>query len=98
MKVEFHPDAQRELAEAVAFYNREVSGLGVRFADEVERATTLIEENPEIGQALNKQLNRVVLRRFPFSLIYAPQPQRIFFLAVAHQRRRPGYWRARVES
>jgi len=50
MKAEFHPDAQRELAEAAAFYNREVSGLGVRFASEVERATTLIEETRELAR------------------------------------------------
>jgi hypothetical protein len=37
----------------------------------------------------------VLARRFPFSVIYAHEEATIVIVAVAHQRRRPGYWRER---
>jgi hypothetical protein len=95
MSVEFHREAEQELAEAAFHYDGELQGLGDRFLTEVRRATMLLDENPGMGQRIDEQLHRVVLRRFPFSLIYAQQLGKVFILAVAHQRRRPGYWRAR---
>ena len=95
MSVEFHPDAEQELSEAAFYYDGEVRGLGNRFLTEVRRVTMLLDENPGMGQRIDEQLHRAVLRRFPFSLINAQQLGEVFILAVAHQRRRPGYWRAR---
>jgi len=37
-----------------------------------------------------------VLRRFPFSVIYAVVPDMVVVIAVAHHQRRPGYWLRRV--
>jgi hypothetical protein len=35
------------------------------------------------------------LKRFPFTIVYEVTQTRIAVIAVAHQRQRPGYWRAR---
>lgn len=96
MSLEFHPEAEHELTEAALHYDREVEGLGDRFLSEIRRATTLLGKNPRMGHRVEGQLRRVILRRFPFSLIYAHHADNIFILAVAHQRRRPGYWRTRL--
>jgi hypothetical protein len=37
-----------------------------------------------------------VLRRFPFVIIFREAAVRIEILAIAHGRRRPGYWRDRL--
>lgn len=97
MKLEFHPEAEEELAEAGIRYDSEVEGLGNHFVDEVRRATSLLNEHPQIGQRVDEQLSRVILRRFPYSVIYAVHHDRISVLAVAHHRRRPGYWRYRFD-
>jgi hypothetical protein len=36
------------------------------------------------------------MRRFPYELYYAVEPDRLLVLAVPHQRRRPGYWIDRI--
>jgi hypothetical protein len=40
---------------------------------------------------------RIVLRGFPFLLVFREAPYGLEIIAVAHGRRRPGYWRDRVE-
>ena len=52
--------------------------------------------HPEIGIAVDTDLRRYVLRRFPFSLIYSLSSDVLRVEVVAHQSRRPGYWRSRV--
>jgi plasmid stabilization system protein ParE len=97
MSLEFHPEAEEELAEAAFHYDREVEGLGGRFLAEIRRATLILGEQPRLGHRVDEQLSRLILRRFPYSLIYAVDQDRISILAVAHHRRRPGYWRSRLD-
>ena len=97
MRFEFHPAAAEELVETSTFYDNEVPGLGERFVVEVERAVSLVTERPNMGQKIEKGFRRIVLARFPYSLIYSTESNNVWILAVAHQRRRPGYWRGRWE-
>ena len=39
---------------------------------------------------------RFVLRRFPFSIIYLDDPDVVSIVAVAHSKRKPGYWKPRL--
>ena len=96
MMVEFLPEAEEEMMEAAIFYQEQAESLGERFLDDVERATQLLIEQPLIGQQINNHLRRLLLHRFPFSLIYSSEPSGILIIAVAHQRRRPGYWQERL--
>ena len=97
MKAEFHTEAEEEFIEASQFYNSRVPGLGDRFISEVEQAILLLTEKPRIGQLMDEVFRRVVLDRFPYSIIYSIELEKIWIVAVAHQRRRPGYWRNRVD-
>jgi plasmid stabilization system protein ParE len=97
MRVEFHPTASEEFEAASAYYNNEVPGLGAGFISEVERISELIQEHPTIGQPIDEVFRSAVLVRFPFSVIYSVETDRIWIIAVAHQRRRPGYWRGRTD-
>ncbi len=76
MKAEFHPAASEEIVETTAFYENEVSGLGDRFISEVEQILELLREQPQIGQQIEKEFRRIVLARFPYSLIYIVSSQR----------------------
>lgn len=97
MKAEFHPEATEEFIEAALFYDEQVPGLGEAFVAEVERSVELLFDHPEIGQNIDEELCRLVLPRFPYSLIYSLEPNKIWIVAVAHQWRRPGYWRGRLD-
>lgn len=97
MKIEFHPEAEEEFIQASQFYDLKVSGLGDKFIHEVEQATALLSERTEIGQRIDRIYRRIVLDRFPFSLIYSIEPNKAWIIALAHQKRRPGYWRSRID-
>ena len=91
----FLPLAREELNETAAFYEASVPGLGEAFLDDVHRAIEIVRENPRIGAPVGNRLRKSILRRFPFSIVYAAHDEEIVIVAIAHQRRRPGYWRGR---
>lgn len=64
MKYEFPPETEQEMYEAASRYEAEVSELGFRFADEIERVIQLLLERPELGSRLDDELRHFVLRRF----------------------------------
>ena len=96
MRYEFHPEAEQEFVEAAAYYERNVTGLGERFGSEVRYAIERLLGYPELGSPMDADLRRLVLIRFPYLLIYSFTPKMLRIVAVAHARRRPGYWRARL--
>jgi len=98
MNFEFHPDAERELYEAALHYEAQVRGLGLRFGDEVTRVIQIILDNPEMGSPIDADLRHFVLRRFPFSIVYAATPDLVFIVAIAHGAREPNYWVLRVQD
>jgi toxin ParE1/3/4 len=98
MKYEFHPEAERELYEAALRYESEVPDLGRRFGDELERVVRLVLEHPEMGARVDENLRHFVLRKFPFSVVYAITGDLAYIVAVAHGSREPEYWRPRVQD
>jgi plasmid stabilization system protein ParE len=94
-RVVFHVEAEAELSSAAARYETHRSGLGLEFIVEVERATRALVSYPKIGHRFSRRLRRVLVRRFPYGLLYRIDADAIRIVAVAHVRRRPGYWRHR---
>lgn len=90
------PPAEEEMIEAALFYQREAAGLGDDFLDDVQHAVDSAREHPAIGASVGYGFRRVLVRRFPFSIIYATEPSLIVIVAVAHQRRAPAYWKGRT--
>ena len=97
MRLEFHPEAEVEFIEAAAYYERQVSGLGQRFGADVRRALDVLLAHPVSGVAVDDDLRKYVLPRFPFSIIYSLSTDVVRVEVLAHQSRRPGYWRSRVQ-
>jgi plasmid stabilization system protein ParE len=98
MKCEFHPEAEQELYEAADFYEAGMAGLGYDFGDEVNRVINILLEHPELGARSDDDLRHFVLRRFPFSVVYAATDQLLYIVAIAHGSREPGYWQARLQN
>ena len=84
------------MTEAFLGYEAESARLGVEFLDDVQRVVDELREFPKLGLSIAGGFRRALLRRFPFLLIYADQPDFILIIAVAHQRREPDYWRERA--
>ena len=94
----FHPEARVELREAVKFYESERQGVGADFVREVRAAVEHILEHPMSGSPAPAGTRRKVLPHFPYLLFYRFEQAEVTIVAVAHQRRRPGYWQPRVST
>lgn len=97
-QVPFLPAAEEEFLEAVAAYEAARPGVGGEFLAEVERAARRIISFPDHGSPYLAGTRRIVLRRFPYNVVYWPDPEDLLVVAVAHQRRKPGYWRGRISA
>jgi plasmid stabilization system protein ParE len=93
--ISIHEVAEMEIDEAAGFYEIRSPGLGGVFVDEIERAIRSIAEFPEAASLVRGRVRRRPIAKFPYSLIYSVRPNEIRILAVAHQKRRPFYWRGR---
>jgi plasmid stabilization system protein ParE len=95
MNVSFHPAARNELRAAWLWY-KERSPLSARaFVREVDEAVSRIDEAPRRYSVAEHGTRRILLQRFPYSLFYKVGGDETVIVAVAHQKRRPGYWSGR---
>jgi toxin ParE1/3/4 len=93
--VDFHPLTADEAEAAERWYRERNEVASVRFQRELDRSVDLISERPKTGSPYLGDTRRVLLRRFPFFVVYRVRGDSVQIVAVAHARRRPGYWRAR---
>jgi plasmid stabilization system protein ParE len=92
----FHPEAREEFREAIRWYrNREVRA-SIEFRKMVSAVVKEISAAPERWPKHLYGTRRFVLQRFPFSVLYLDDPEMITTIAVAHGKRKPGYWKGRV--
>jgi plasmid stabilization system protein ParE len=88
--------AQRELDDAVVYYNQQQPGLGNAFLAETVAAIDRIRRFPRGWHPLGPELRRCLLRRFPYGVIYRVENEGVLIVALAHVHRRPEYWRTRI--
>ncbi len=89
--------AEDEADAAADRYEAEAPGLGFRFASEVARAIALVCDAPGAGSPFGRSgRRRIVLDSFPYDVVYRVAGETIRVLAVAHHKRRPGYFRSRA--
>ena len=95
-RLDFHPAARAELREAREWYEARVAGLGFEFTRAVEAALMAIQRSPEVYPVLYEEVRQAVLRRFPYSLLFVLEADRVLVLACFHHRRDPRTWRERA--
>ena len=91
-RVSFHRLAERELNDAALYYERESSGLGTIFLNDVEYYIEAIVRNPNAGVKIRGEIRRRLLRRFPYGILYSAHADNIRILAIMNLKRRPTYW------
>jgi plasmid stabilization system protein ParE len=93
MHLFFSEAARQELDEAFAYHEQQQPDLGYRFVADVEEALARIRNQPLAWHPLGKNLRRCHLRHFRYGVIYRIRKEQAEILAIAHDSRRPGYWR-----
>jgi plasmid stabilization system protein ParE len=93
---ELHDEAKAEVVEAAAYLERQRRGYGNRFLAAFESAREFVIDHPRSGRAERFGLRVWPVQRFSYSIVYALEGDDVFIIAVAHHRRRPGYWSSRL--
>jgi plasmid stabilization system protein ParE len=92
----FLSPAEDEMTGPRFFYDAASAGLGEDFLDDVQQRIDRLREYPQAGAPIGSQLRRMLLHKFLFSIIYSEESDAIVIVSVAHQRKRPGYWKSRL--
>ena len=98
MNLIFRPEAETEMLEAKAWYEERSPGLGLEFARAVEAALMTGARHPESARKAGAGCRRVLLRRFPYTIIFLPLPDSIVVVACFHQHRDPNVLRERLRA
>jgi hypothetical protein len=92
----FDPDARAEFLAAVTYYEQVRKWLGHRFRQAVEAELVHIQQMPFRFRVLHPPFRRCLISKFPYSIIFAIEPESILVIAIAHVKRKPGYWYERI--
>ena len=100
--VSFEPEASHELEAAALWYEAQRSGLGLMFLAAVDETVDQLTTWPDVGTLVpgvpaHLKVRQMPVVRFPYRVAYLATSRELRVLAVAHTRRRPGYWRSRTE-
>ena len=94
--VRIHPEAEQEADAAFdrLFEQSRIAALG--FDDELQNAYQYLRVYPLLCPPYLHGTRRAILNRYPFSVVFRERLHDIQIIAVAHAKRRPGYWAKRV--
>lgn len=98
MNFSFHPEADEEFSEAVAYYEACEPGLGLDFSREVHVTIHNALDYPTMWPEIEDEVRRCLVHRFPYGVLYSVEPHGIFVLAVMHLHRDPDYWKRRLDT
>ena len=93
----FHPEARLEARSAASWYRERSSEAARSFTSAVAEGMQAIRERPEAWPTWRRaDVRRKVLHKFPYSMFYIVERGVVVIVAVAHHKRRPGYWIPRL--
>lgn len=96
--IKFQEAADLETAEAIAPYEAQEVGLGTRLRSEIEKSIARILHSPLSFPVIqHSYIRRVLLDRFPYSIIFMVEDNYVVIVAVFHSKRDPSVWQGRVD-
>ena len=97
MSYVFHPAAEADHLESVAYFESKRPGLGASYLAEFEEMMTHVCEVPHrYPIEKDTDIRRTGMDRFPYTVYFRETAGSVQVLAVAHHRRRPSYWLGRL--
>ena len=97
MKYWLHPEAAEEHKKQVAHYEEIQAGLGRHYHTEFQNVLATVCASPNRSRiVLAPDIRRAMFKVFHFDFIYREVDGLVQVLALAHHRRQPGYWAARL--
>ena len=97
MKYSFHPEAKKELLEAISYFEECLTGLGLDFSKEVFSTIQRIIHFPSAWSKLSENTRRCLTNRFPYGVIYQIIGKEVIIIAIMQLNRVPDYWGKRTK-
>lgn len=88
--------AEVDFTEALDFYREESEALAGRVYDEIHRLIAEVCAAPRLYRMVAPPVRRHFSETFPYAVLYVEKADHVLILAIAHFKRRPGYWRERL--
>jgi plasmid stabilization system protein ParE len=95
-RLRIQSQARQEIGEAFDWYFECNPEAADAFLTEIGASLSQIASHPQLYPSYTKNTRRRVLGNFPYSVIFQEKDDVILVAAVAHAKRRPGYWRGRI--
>ena len=95
LEVRFHPAAVEEAAAAHRWYADRSSRAALAFAEALDVAVQQLSSHPNRWAKYLHGTRHLILQKFPYVVVYRVLDSAVEVVAVAHERRRPGYWKQR---
>ncbi len=97
MKIILIPPADKELDEAIDYYNDQLTGLGEQFYTSFLDTIGYISQKPDTWKKIGANTRRINIKRFPYLILYVLDEQNILIACIAHQHRNPTYYMERSD-
>jgi plasmid stabilization system protein ParE len=98
MRIRYDARARDEVLRAAEYFDEQISGLGSKFLDEIDKAVKEIASAPLTWPyTRHGTRNRILISPFPYTINYRVVRDELIIVAVAHQSREPDYWADRLE-
>lgn len=93
-----HPGASKDLDEALGWYAGQNVDQVILLEDRVYAAVKRACQMPQACAPYRRiaGVRQAFVNDFPYTVFFTEEPNRILILAIAHHRRKPGYWRNRL--
>ncbi|MGI8981557.1 MAG: type II toxin-antitoxin system RelE/ParE family toxin [Pirellulaceae bacterium] len=96
LPIDLLPGARRDFDESFDWYAERSALTARRFADAVEAALEKVAAAPTQFTSADGVHRECPVKKFPFRIVYRLVDNRVLVVAIAHAKRRPGYWRNRT--
>jgi len=94
-RIEYLSGARIDFDESFDWYAERSIGAAIGFASAVDDALEAIVKAPDHFPKVPGGCAYCALTRYPFRIVFRNEAQRLVVVAIAHAKRRPGYWRGR---
>ncbi len=96
LPIDFLPAARSDFDDSLGWYAEQSTQAAVRFVNAIDASLSLIAAHPLQFAVVDDLHRSCPVKRFPFRIVYRVASERIIIVAIAHAKRRPGYWRNRA--
>jgi len=93
--IEYLSEARVDFDESFDWYAQRSVGAAIGFVSAVDEVIDQVTADPQRFPFTHGGCQYCLLNRYPFRVVFRDEPDQLVIVAIAHAKRRPGYWHSR---